>query len=204
VSSPVVTIGPDVVSGGGVYQLRRDAHAVTTLSHAAFQHVANAELARGAFHVDCFALIRKRRVARDYEKPAQLRQPGDDVLGNSVREIFLFRITAHVREWKNRNRWPIGCGPFRCACRCLHRHGQLDSVNTNRPRDVLDGLLAQIVKAKAELVLHLVVNDTRHHDAAGLGQGLKPRRYIHAVAAASLRSIRSSAIRLPRMSQNVA
>src|SRR4029453_11335259 len=76
VSSPVVTIGPDVVSGGGVYQLRRDAHAVTTLSHAAFQHVANAELARGAFHVDCFALIRKRRVARDYEKPAQLRQPG--------------------------------------------------------------------------------------------------------------------------------
>ena len=54
-------------------------------------------------------------------------------------------------------------------------------MNTNRPRDVLDGLLAQIVKAKAELVLHLVVNDTRHHDAAGLGQGLKPRRYIHAV-----------------------
>src|SRR5262245_4484391 len=181
----VVTIGPDVVSGCGIYQLRRDAHAVAALSHAAFQHVANAELARSALHVDRFALIRKRRIARDYEKPAQLRQAGDDVLGNSVREIFLFRIAAHVREWKNRYRWSIGCGPFRCACRRLLRRGlvgQLDSVNTNRPGNVLDGLLSQIVKAEAEFVLHLVVNHTRHHDAAGLGQGLKARRNIHAVA----------------------
>ncbi len=104
----VVAVGPDVIAGRGIDQLRGDPHAVAALADTAFQHVAHAKLARGALHVDGLALVRERGVARDYEEPAQLRQPGDDVLGNAVREIFLLGIAADIVERQDRDRRTVG------------------------------------------------------------------------------------------------
>ena len=48
----------------------------------------------------------------------------------------------------------------------------LNAMNSERPRDVLDGLLAHILEIEAELVPHLIVNDARDHDAAWIGESL--------------------------------
>ena len=91
-----------------VVELRRDAHAVAVLAHAAFDHIADAELVGDLLHVDGLALVDKRRVARDHEEPAQLGQRRDDVLADAVGEILLLRIAAHVGEGKHGDGGPVG------------------------------------------------------------------------------------------------
>ena len=106
--SAVVALRPDVAAGGDVVELRRDAHAVAVLAHAALDHVADAELLGELLHVDGFALVDERRVARDYEEPAQLGQRGDDVFADAVGEILLLRIAAHVDEGKHGDSGTVG------------------------------------------------------------------------------------------------
>ena len=60
--------------------------------------------------------------------------------------------------------------------------GEGDAVDPDRPCDVLDGLLAHVLEAEAQLVSHLVVDLARNHDAAGLGERLQPRGHVDAVA----------------------
>ncbi len=104
----VVALRPDVAAGGDVVELRRDAHAVAALAHAALDHVADAEFLGDLLHMDGFAFVDERRVARDHEEPAQLRQRGDDVLADAVGEIFLFRIAAHIGEGKHGDGGTVG------------------------------------------------------------------------------------------------
>ena len=104
----VVALRPDVAAGGDVVELRRDAHAVAALAHAALDHIADAELLGDLLHVDGLALVDERRVARDHEEPAQLGQRGDDVLADAVGEILLLRIAAHVDEGKHGDGRPVG------------------------------------------------------------------------------------------------
>ena len=85
-------------AGLGVDELRGDAHAVARLAHAAFEHIADAELASDLPHVDRLALVGEARIARDHEQPFDARQAGDDVLDHAVGEILLLRIAAHVLE----------------------------------------------------------------------------------------------------------
>ena len=47
---------------------------IAGLAHAAFQHVAHAELAPDLLHVDGAALVGEARIAGDHEQPAQARQ----------------------------------------------------------------------------------------------------------------------------------
>ena len=185
----VVAVGPDVIAGRGVDQLGGDAHAIAALAHAALQHVTHAEFARDALYVDRLALVGERRIARDDEEPAQLRQTGDDVLGNAVGEIFLLRVAAHVGERQYGDRWSIGSSRLRSWRRPRHfdrdRCGVLDegdAVDADRPRDVLDRLLAHVLETEVELVAHLVVDIARNHDAARLGERFQPRRHVDAVA----------------------
>src|SRR6516225_7326118 len=58
---------------------------------------------------------------------------------------------------------------------------QLNAMNTDRPRDVLDGLLSHIVEIEAEFVPDLVVYDARNHDAARVSECLQPRRDVDAI-----------------------
>src|SRR5262249_55041271 len=104
---------------------------------------------------------------------------------DSIREIFLFQISTHIDEWKHGDRRTLRCGTLGCRdsrfgwCRLF---GQVDTVNTNRPRDILDRLLAQIVELETQLVLHLVMNDTGHHDPTWVCQCLEARRNVDAIS----------------------
>ena len=55
-------------------------------------------------------------------------------------------------------------------------------MDADRTRNVLDGLLAHVLEAEAELVADLIVHDARNHDAAGIGERLQPGRHVDAVA----------------------
>ena len=101
----VVAVGPDVVAGRAVDQLGGDPHPAAGLAHAAFEHVADAELARhlGQTSTD-LALEREGGVARDHDQRRDLRQVGDDVLADAVAEILLLGIAAHVGERQHADR----------------------------------------------------------------------------------------------------
>src|SRR5215831_1533237 len=58
--------------------------------------------------MDGNTFVDERGVARDHEEPAQLGKRDDDVLGDAVGKIFLFRIAAHIDEGEHSNGGPIG------------------------------------------------------------------------------------------------
>ena len=103
----VVSFGPEMAAGRDVVELRGDTHAIAAPPHAAFEHVAHAELARDLVHVHRAALVDEGGVARDDEEPAQLRQRGDDVLADPVGEIILLAVATHVGEGEHRDRRPV-------------------------------------------------------------------------------------------------
>src|SRR5205085_9042378 len=65
----VVTLRPDVVAVARIDQLRRDAHTIPGLAHAAFENVAYAELTSDLTHIDRFTFVSEGRVAGDDEQP---------------------------------------------------------------------------------------------------------------------------------------
>src|SRR5262249_953740 len=146
-----VTIGPDMITCGGVNELRRDADAISALAHATFQNVTHAKLARSAFHVDGLALVCEGRVARHHKEPPQFRKAGDDIFGNAIGKMLRFRVAAHVDKWERRDRWTIAGARFRSLFDGIAfcSLSQLNSMNANRARDVLDDLLTHILKAEA-------------------------------------------------------
>jgi hypothetical protein len=64
----IVVLGPDVISGASINKLRRDAHPITGLAHAAFEHIAHAEFPSDLLHIDRAALVGEAGVARDDEE----------------------------------------------------------------------------------------------------------------------------------------
>ena len=65
--------------------------------------------------------------------------------------------------------------------RC-RRRVQRNGKHANRPHDVLDLLLADVVKANIETAMHLLAHRRRHADSAGLGQRFQTRRHVDTVA----------------------
>src|SRR5262245_29097569 len=181
----VAAVGPNVLLSRGVNKLGVDAYTVAALAHAALQDVANAKFAGGTLHIDGFSFVGKRRISRDDKKPTQLGYGGDDILRNSVGEIFLLGIAAHVDERQDSDGRPLGGYPFTLASSRGDRSwglvGQMYAVNTDWPGNVFDGLLAHIVEFKSKFVLYLVVYDARDQDAAGIGQCFQPCCDVNAV-----------------------
>src|SRR5208282_2311958 len=66
----VIALGPEMPAGRRLDQLRGHPHSIAGLAHAAFKHVAHAQLAPDLFHVDRAALEGEARVARDDEQRA--------------------------------------------------------------------------------------------------------------------------------------
>src|SRR5262245_8244384 len=58
----------------------------------------------------------------------------------------------------------------------------MHAVDTDGASDVFDGLFAQIVELKTELVLNLIMYDTRDHDAPRIGECFQPGCHINAIA----------------------
>jgi hypothetical protein len=96
------------VAGGHFVQLRRDAHAVAALAHAALDQIGDAELLGDLPRRHRSVLVGERGVARDYQEPAQPRERRDDVLADAVGKVFLLRLVAHVQEGKHRDGGPFG------------------------------------------------------------------------------------------------
>ena len=67
----VEPLGPEMIAVLGVDQLHVDAHAVAAALNAAFQHVADVQLAPDLLQVDRLALVGERRVAGDDEGAAR-------------------------------------------------------------------------------------------------------------------------------------
>ena len=173
-------------AGRGLDQLAGDAHPVAGLAHAAFEHVAHAELAADLLDVDGLALVGEGRIARDHEQRLEARQRGDDVLDHAVGEIFLLGIAAHVLERQHRDRRLVGQRQRVRALGMLEgRRGlraEPDAPGAHRLGDVLQRLLAQVVEGDLDLAADLPVRVVRHADAAGLGNAFQPRGDVDAVA----------------------
>ena len=114
-SFAVVAFGPVMAAGRRVDELRADAQLLAGPAHAAFEHVADAKLARDLLHIDRAALVDERRVAGDDEQPADAGQPGDQVLGDAVGKILLIGIAAHIGERQHRDRGTVGQRQRRCS-----------------------------------------------------------------------------------------
>ena len=100
------------------------------LAHAAFEHVAHAELAADLLHVNRPALVGEARIARDDEQPAHARQGGDDVVHHAVGEIVLLRIAAQVVERQDGDGGLVGKG--RAQERRLPRSRKVSGVWRSR------------------------------------------------------------------------
>ena len=84
-------------------QLHVDAQPVAAALHASLQRIAHIQVAADFSEVDRLALVRKRGVARDYERARNARQIGGETLGNAVGEIFLLVIAAEIGEGEHDN-----------------------------------------------------------------------------------------------------
>ena len=100
----VESICPDMSAGERIDQLRRHPDAVSRLSHAALEHIADAEIARDLGNEHRLVLVGEGRVASDHVQLGQFRQVGDDVFGDSVGKIFLLGVAAHVLERQHGDR----------------------------------------------------------------------------------------------------
>src|SRR5215472_997017 len=92
----VVPICPGMTAGKRIDELSGDPHTIAKCANAAFQHELNAEFSPDALHVNVLASVLKGGIARYDEQRAKPRKFGYDILSDSVRQVFLFRVAAHV------------------------------------------------------------------------------------------------------------
>ena len=118
---PIVALGPAVGASRGIDELGGDADAIASAANAAFEHVADAELATDLSDVGGLALVLEARIAGDDEQLGEARELGDDVFGDAVAEVFLAWVAAHVGEGKDGDRGLVG----QCQRRLLLGGGEL-------------------------------------------------------------------------------
>src|SRR6516165_10635752 len=92
------TVGPDMAAVQAVDQLCRQSHTIAGLAHAAFQHMPDAEYLPDFADVPRLSLEHKTRIASDNQQFLNLRQGGQYVFSDTVGEILLLWIAAHVLE----------------------------------------------------------------------------------------------------------
>ena len=92
----VVALGPEVSAGGGVDQLRDDAHLIAGFLHTAFQHVAHAQFFPDVLHVGGFAFVGEGGVTRDDKQVGNAGEVTGEHFGDAVAEVVLLGVFAHV------------------------------------------------------------------------------------------------------------
>ena len=185
----VEALGPDVVVGVGVDELRRDPQAVAGLSHAAFQDVAGPQLPGDLADPGVLVFEREAGVAGHHGKRAPVRQSGDDVLGQAVGEVLLLGVAAHVLERQDSDRRPrqelrLGVGRRGRAAAGIggRLFAQQNAIDPHRLADVLNRLRAHVGELDLDLAGHVIEHGAGHADAAGRGQDLQARGDVDAVA----------------------
>ena len=100
----VEPLGPEMIAGLGVDQLHIDAHAVSAALDAAFQHIADVQLAADLLQIDGLALVGEGGVAPDHERAANARKIGRQALRDPVDEMLLLRAAADIGERQHDDR----------------------------------------------------------------------------------------------------
>ncbi len=180
---PIVTLGPDVAAARSVNQLGGDPNPISGLANAAFESEPDAELAAYLRDVERLVLVDECRIARDDEQAGDLAEIGDDVLGDSITEILLISIAAHVVEGEHDDRWPVRQRFLQLNGTVVGRRGVAQPTpNPHRTIDILHLLFSKILEPEFEAIAHLVMNGPGNVDAARIGHCLQPGRDIHPVA----------------------
>jgi hypothetical protein len=73
-----------------------DPHPLPDLPDAAFQQIAHPDVAGDLLHVRQLAFVDERRVTGDDDGPMDLRQFGRAVFGQTIDEMFLFRVAPEI------------------------------------------------------------------------------------------------------------
>ena len=76
---------------------------IPTLPNTAFKYVFHSKFPAHLLDIDRFAFVNEGGVPSDDEQLGDLRQSGDDFLGQPVAEVFLALIVANVDEWEHGN-----------------------------------------------------------------------------------------------------
>jgi hypothetical protein len=89
-------------------------------------------------HIDRATFVGERGIARDDEKPAELRQCGCDVLDHTVGEKILLRVTTHIGEGQHRDRGLVREGERQRGGHALLRLHHRCGKPVTPPGDVLN------------------------------------------------------------------
>ena len=100
-------------AGFRIDQLDIDPRLVPGPPHAAFEHVAHAELAADLPGIDRLPGIAEGGIAGDHEAGGDARQIGGQIVGDAVGEILLLRIVAEIGEGQHDDRQPRRDGRLR-------------------------------------------------------------------------------------------
>ena len=134
-SCPLVALGPDLSAGGRIDQVDVDSQRVASPLQAPLEQVAHAEIARDVLRLHCAVPVAERRVGRDHEQGRELREVGDDLVGDAVGEVGLLRVVQRGSRTAARRSTvapadPMGLTgtsrplqPCRCSSQCRSRRG---------------------------------------------------------------------------------
>jgi hypothetical protein len=84
-------------------QLGCDAQAIPALVDAPFQHVADAQLGADSPCVGSFVFVSEARITGDHKHCLETGKCRRDLFDNTVGEILLFRVAAHILKGENGN-----------------------------------------------------------------------------------------------------
>ena len=105
-------LGPEMIARLGVDELHVDAHAVSAALNAAFEDIADVQLAPDRLHVERLAFVCEGRIAGDHERAPYPREVGREALGDPVDEILLLRVSSDIGEGQDDDREARRGGPF--------------------------------------------------------------------------------------------
>src|SRR5262249_2994666 len=91
-------IRPELKTGRTINQLSGDPHAIGSFAHAAFEQVANAELAPNLLDVLLSSFEARDRGARSYLKTVNVRELGNNFFGDAIDEVLILRIGTEILE----------------------------------------------------------------------------------------------------------
>ena len=124
---PVVGLRPEVRAVGRTDQLRGDTDAVTRLADAPLEDVIDPERLRDVRDRHVLTFECERRSAGDHAQTLHLREHVEQLLAETVREIVVRLVVAHVDEGQHGDRRGSGACPRRRDRRGRRRRARLDS-----------------------------------------------------------------------------
>ena len=178
----VEPLGPEMGGRLRLDQLHVDPHPVAAALDAALEHVAHVEVPADLADVDRLAPVGESRVPRDHEAARDAGKVGGQALRHAVDEIFVLGTAAEVGERQDDHRKARRPDAKRGRGVAVTASGRGGREDANRPRDVLQDLLAEVRELDVQASLHVLVGGRGHADAAGRRNGLETSGDVDPVA----------------------